>query len=111
MLLDALAFGLAGSQVAGTFAAWGASSVKFHQFRGALSGLMAALLAALLAQEDFVATREFLDAADGGFDTSRCGVDRRAGHRCAGYQGGSDIDRALMEVLWAGEQQNITQDG
>lgn len=59
----AMAFGLAGSQSAGTFAAWGTSSVKFHQFRGALSGLMAALL----AQQDFVATREFLSQADGGF--------------------------------------------
>ncbi len=59
----AMAFGLAGSQAAGTFAAWGTSSVKFHQFRGALSGLMAALL----ASEDFVATQEFLTAQDGGF--------------------------------------------
>ncbi len=59
----AMAFGLAGSQAAGTFAAWGTSSVKFHQFRGAVSGLMAALL----AKEDFAATREFLDAPDGGF--------------------------------------------
>src|SRR6202051_2183708 len=41
----ASAFGLAGSQAAGTFAAWGTPTVKFHQCRGALSGLMAALLA------------------------------------------------------------------
>ena len=54
----ATAFGLAGSQSAGTFAAWGTPSVKFHQFRGALSGLMAALL----AEQGFVATREFLTA-------------------------------------------------
>src|SRR3954463_13238067 len=58
----AKAFGLAGSQSAGTFAAWGTPTVKFHQCRGALSGLMAALL----AQQDFLATREFLTAADGG---------------------------------------------
>jgi len=58
----ARAFGLAGSQAAGTFAAWGTPTVKFHQCRGALSGLMAALL----AQQHFVATREFLTAADGG---------------------------------------------
>jgi 2-methylcitrate dehydratase PrpD len=58
----ARAFGLAGSQSAGTFAAWGTPTVKFHQCRGALSGLMAALL----AQTKFVATREFLTAADGG---------------------------------------------
>jgi 2-methylcitrate dehydratase PrpD len=58
----ARAFGLAGSQAAGTFAAWGTPTVKFHQCRGALSGLMAALL----AQQHFDATREFLTATDGG---------------------------------------------
>jgi len=58
----ARAFGLAGSQSAGTFAAWGTPTVKFHQCRGALSGLMAALL----AEQKFVATREFLTAKDGG---------------------------------------------
>ncbi len=58
----AKAFGLAGSQAAGTFAAWGTPTVKFHQCRGALSGLMAALL----AQQKFLATREFLTARDGG---------------------------------------------
>ncbi|MGH8621664.1 MAG: MmgE/PrpD family protein, partial [Burkholderiales bacterium] len=58
----ARAFGLAGSQSAGTFAAWGTPTVKFHQCRGALSGLMAALL----AQQKFVATREFFTAKDGG---------------------------------------------
>src|SRR3981081_3890487 len=58
----AKAFGLAGSQAAGTFAAWGTPTVKFHQCRGALSGV----LAALLAEEKFLATREFLTAKDGG---------------------------------------------
>ncbi|MFL6796908.1 MAG: MmgE/PrpD family protein [Xanthobacteraceae bacterium] len=58
----AKAFGLAGSQAAGTFAAWGTPTVKFHQCRGALSGL----LAALLAEQKFLATREFLTAEDGG---------------------------------------------
>lgn len=56
------AFGLAGSQAAGTFAAWGTPTVKFHQCRGALSGLMAALL----AEQNFLATREFLTVKDGG---------------------------------------------
>jgi 2-methylcitrate dehydratase PrpD len=60
------AFGLAGSQAAGTFAAWGTPTVKFHQCRGALSGLMAALL----ANEKFFATREFLTARDGGLYNS-----------------------------------------
>jgi 2-methylcitrate dehydratase PrpD len=58
----ARAFGLAGSQAAGTYAAWGTPTVKFHQCRGALSGLMAALL----AKEEFIATQEFLTARDGG---------------------------------------------
>ncbi len=66
----ARAFGLAGSQAAGTFAAWGTPTVKFHQCRGALSGLMAALL----AEQQFVATREFLTAKDGGlFNTYAAG--------------------------------------
>ena len=62
----AKAFGLAGSQSAGTFAAWGTPTVKFHQCRGALSGLMAAIL----AQREFLATREFLTAEDGGLYTT-----------------------------------------
>ena len=62
----ARAFGLAGSQAAGTFAAWGTPTVKFHQCRGALSGL----LASLLAHQNFVATREFLTAKDGGLYNS-----------------------------------------
>ena len=62
----ARAFGLAGSQAAGTFAAWGTPTVKFHQCRGALSGLMAALL----AEQKFIATREFLTARDGGLYNS-----------------------------------------
>ena len=68
----ARAFGLAGSQSAGTFAAWGTPTVKFHQCRGALSGLMAALL----AQQKFVATREFLTAADGGLFNTYAGGGR-----------------------------------
>jgi len=62
----ARAFGLAGSQAAGTFAAWGTPTVKFHQCRGALSGL----LGALLAEQGFVATKEFLTAKDGGLYNS-----------------------------------------
>jgi 2-methylcitrate dehydratase PrpD len=62
----ATAFGLAGSQSAGTYAAWGTPTVKFHQCRGALSGL----LAALLAEQRFAATRRFLSAPDGGLYAS-----------------------------------------
>lgn len=58
----ARAFGLAGSQAAGTFAAWGTPTIKFHQSRGAFSGLAAALL----AQQGYQATRSFLTASDGG---------------------------------------------
>jgi 2-methylcitrate dehydratase PrpD len=58
----ARAFGLAGSQAAGTYAAWATPTVKFHQCRSGVSGLVAALL----AEQKFVATREFLTAKDGG---------------------------------------------
>lgn len=58
----ARSFGLAGSQSAGTFAAWGTPTVKFHQCRAALSGLMAALT----AEQGFVATEKFLTEEDGG---------------------------------------------
>ncbi len=68
----AKAFGLAGSQSAGTFAAWGTPTVKFHQCRGALSGLMAALL----AEQKFLATKEFLTAKDGGLYSTYAGGGR-----------------------------------
>lgn len=60
------ALGLAGSQSAGTFAAWGTPAVKFHQTRGGAGGLMAGLLAA----EGFRAAPEVLAAADGGLFTT-----------------------------------------
>jgi len=56
------AFGLAGSQSAGTFAHWGTPTIKFHQSRGALSGL----LAALLAETGFLSSAEILSHKDGG---------------------------------------------
>ncbi|QYK42231.1 MAG: MmgE/PrpD family protein [Paracoccaceae bacterium] len=56
------ALSLAGTQSAGTFAHWGTPTIKFHQSRGALSGLMAALL----AQTGFKAGPEVLTAAHGG---------------------------------------------
>ncbi len=84
----ARAYGLAGSQSAGTFAAWGTPTVKFHQCRGALSGLMAALL----AEQDFLATREFLTAQDGGL--------------YATYTNGGKPDAAIAELgkRWEMEQ-------
>ena len=57
-----MAFGLAGSQSAGTFAHWGTPTIKFHQCRGALSGLMAGLL----AEQGFLASKEILTHKDGG---------------------------------------------
>jgi 2-methylcitrate dehydratase PrpD len=60
------AFGLAGSQSAGTFAHWGTPTIKFHQCRGALSGLMAGLL----AQQGFRASSEILAHPDGGIYNS-----------------------------------------
>jgi 2-methylcitrate dehydratase PrpD len=56
------ALALAGSQSAGTWASWGTPTVKFHQSRGAVSGL----LAGLLAEQDFTASAEILAHPDGG---------------------------------------------
>jgi 2-methylcitrate dehydratase PrpD len=58
----AMAFGHAGGQAAGTFAALGTSAVKFHQARGAVSGL----LAGMLAHHGLDAPRDVLTAATGG---------------------------------------------
>jgi 2-methylcitrate dehydratase PrpD len=56
------AFGLAGSQSAGTWASWGTPTVKFHQSRGAGSGL----LAALLAKTGFTSSPDIIGHPDGG---------------------------------------------
>jgi len=56
------ALSLAGTQSAGTFAHWGTPTIKFHQSRGSLSGL----LAGLLAEQGFRAGPEVLAAAHGG---------------------------------------------
>jgi len=56
------AFALAGSQSAGTFAHWGTPTIKFHQSRGALSGLMAATL----AEQGFRSADDILTNPDGG---------------------------------------------
>ena len=60
------ALGLAGSQAAGTFAHWGTPTIKFHQSRGAMAGL----LAATLARERFRSSDEILAHPDGGIFTS-----------------------------------------
>lgn len=56
------AFGLAASQAGGSYLSWGTPAVKFHQARGAVSGLLASKLAA----QGFPAGRFPLTAPDGG---------------------------------------------
>ncbi|MBC7779074.1 MAG: MmgE/PrpD family protein [Proteobacteria bacterium] len=56
------AFALAGSQSAGTFAHWGTPTIKFHQCRASLSGVMAGVL----AEQGFRASPEILAHEDGG---------------------------------------------
>lgn len=63
------ALALAGSQSAGTWAAWGTPAVKFHQARGALSGLLGGLLAA----QGFPGAEEILTNPDGGIYTTYAG--------------------------------------
>ncbi len=59
---QAMAFGIAGSQSAGTYAQLGTNTIKFQQSRGALSGL----LSARLARHNFSAAGEILMHPDGG---------------------------------------------
>lgn len=56
------AFGLAATQSAGSYLSWGTPAVKFHQARGAVSGL----LAARLAERGFPGGKHPLTADDGG---------------------------------------------
>jgi 2-methylcitrate dehydratase PrpD len=60
------ALALAFSQSSGTFASWPTIAVKFHQARGAGSGV----IAALLAREGLEAAKEPLAANDGGLYAS-----------------------------------------
>ena len=60
------ALGIAGSQAAGTFAHWGTPTIKFHQARGSVAGL----LAATLAEQGFRAADEILATPDGGIFVS-----------------------------------------
>jgi 2-methylcitrate dehydratase PrpD len=74
------AFGIAGSQAAGTYAHLGTPTMKFQQARGALSGFLAAGLAA----EGFTASTDVLAHPEGGL--------------YAAYSGGgaaSEVDRVL----------------
>lgn len=82
------AFGLAGSQAAGSWASWGTPTVKFHQSRGAASGL----LAGLLAEQDFTASAEILAHPDGGI--------------FAAYSDGGKPEAVLAEI---GERYELEQ--
>lgn len=90
-MLDAL--GLAGSQAAGTFAALGTPTVKFHQSRGAVS----ALIAALLAERGFRASDEILTAEDGGL--------------LATYSGGGDGEAIVSDLGGDWELEQISLRG
>ena len=56
------ALGLAATQSAGSYLSWGTPAVKFHQARGAVSGL----LAAEMAEQGFIGGLRPLTADDGG---------------------------------------------
>lgn len=62
------AMGLGASQASGTFAALGTSAVKFHQARGAVSGLWAALFTA----DGLGGTERALTHPDGGLLNAYC---------------------------------------
>lgn len=85
------AFGLAGSQSAGTWASWGTPAVKFHQSRGAVSGLTAAVL----AEQDFQASADVIGNPDGGLLTA--------------YSGGGNVEAGLAELgdRWQMEQISV----
>ncbi len=66
------AFGIAGSQAAGTYAQVGTPTIKFQQARAALGGLMSARL----AFQGFESSREILLHPDGGLFSAYCGDGR-----------------------------------
>jgi 2-methylcitrate dehydratase PrpD len=73
------AYGIAASQASGTWAQLGSPTIKFQQAHGAMSGLLAATLAA----RSFTATDDGLGAADGGLFSS--------------YSDGGDPDALLRD--------------
>lgn len=68
------ALAIAGSQAAGTWAARGTPTVKFHQARAAFAGVTSALLAA----EGFTGARRILEAEEGGMLRAYAGGDPEA---------------------------------
>jgi len=90
-----MAMSLAVSQAAGTFAAWPTTAVKFHQARGAVAGLLAALLAA----EGFAASPEPFEAPDGGLFASYSPGD--ANVALAGFGSYWELEQISVR-LWPG---------
>jgi 2-methylcitrate dehydratase PrpD len=89
------AMSLAVSQAAGTQASWPTAAVKFHQARGAVSGLTSGYL----AQQGFEAALEPLEAPDGGLFASYAPGD--AGRALDGL--GSDWELTRISLrLWPG---------
>ncbi len=89
------AMSLAVSQAAGTFASWPTTAVKFHQARGALAGVLAAILAA----QGFRAAAEPFQAPDGGLFASYAPGDAAAA--VAGL--GRDWELEQISIrLWPG---------
>jgi len=84
------AFGICASQAAGTWAQLGTPTIKFQQARGAMSGL----LSALLAERKFTATPDGLGAARGGLFTT--------------YADGGSPDRMLDGIGARWELENIS---
>ena len=110
------ALSLAGTQAAGTFAHWGTPTIKFHQSRGAYSGL----LAALLAETGFKAGPEVLTADHGGlFNLYSDGGDPEAAVRRLGeewmlqtislrlWPAGSSIQSVITAVLALAQEHDI----
>jgi 2-methylcitrate dehydratase PrpD len=103
------AFGLAGSQSAGTFAHWGTPTIKFHQCRGALSGLMAALLAGerfrasaeILAHEDGGIFRSYSDGGDAALVGAGLGSDWRLGEIALRLWPAASSIQTLITCLFA----------
>jgi 2-methylcitrate dehydratase PrpD len=84
------ALSLAGSQAGGTFAQLGSPALKFQQARGALSGLMAGLLAA----RGLRAAPEILTHPDGGLYSA--------------FSDGGDPDAAIEDLGGTWELENIS---
>ena len=113
------ALSLAGTQSAGTFAHWGTPTIKFHQSRGAYSGL----LAGLLAEQGFKAGPEIFTAEHGGlFNLYSDGGDPDAMVAGLGndwmldtislrlWPAGSSIQSVITAILALAEEHDLSPD-